>query len=35
LSTTLKYMHLADGAKEQAIALLDQPAPCKLGANAE
>ncbi len=25
LPTTLKYMHLADGAKEQAIALLENP----------
>ncbi len=35
LKTTLKYMHLASGAKEQAIGLLDLPAPCKRGANAE
>jgi len=27
LTTTLKYMHLAHGAKEQAIGLLENSAP--------
>ena len=31
----LKYMHLASGAKEQAMALLDEPAPCIQGAYTE
>ncbi len=35
LKTTLKYMHLASGAKEQAMALLDQPTPCIHGAYTE
>lgn len=35
MQTTLKYMHLASGAKEQAMALLDEPAPRRHSADAE